>query len=144
MVCFEQDLPFNAPMNAHVDAGAVLAECRAAQGQLELAYTSHRRFFEIHRLRIDYASRGQLAALKAQQDVAASIRLSERELECLSWSAAGKTAWETGKILDLSEWTVVYHIEKAKRKFGLTRKQEVIAHAISLGLIKANRSGTRS
>jgi len=110
----------------------VLSECHAAQGRLELAYTSHRRFFEIHRRRIEYASRGQLDAVKAQQSVAACIRLSDRELECLSWSAAGKTAWETGVILGLSEWTVVYHIEKAKRKFGLTRKQEVIAHAIDL------------
>ena len=74
--------------------------------------------------------------MNVQHKADTGIRLSPRELECLSWSAAGKTAWETGKILSLSEWTVVYHIEKAKRKFGLTRKQEVIARAISLGLIK--------
>lgn len=134
--CYEDDLPLIAPMHSHVDAGAMLSDCHAARSRLKLAYTTHRSFFDIHRRRVEFAARGQLAALKAQQNVAAGIRLSEREVQCLSWSAAGKTAWETGKILELSEWTVVYHIEKAKRKFGLTRKQEVIAHAISLGLIK--------
>lgn len=141
LTCYEQDLPINMPMNAHVDAGAVLAECYALQNQMELAYTSQRRYFEVYRRRLDAVNRGQLAVLKAQKNAAASISLSKRELECLSWSAAGKTAWETGVIMKLSEWTVVYHIEKAKRKFGLTRKQEVIAQAISLGLIKPNSHG---
>lgn len=139
MVCFEQDLPFTAPMNAHVDLGAVLSECHVAERRLELAHARHRRFFEIHRRRTDYASRGQLAAFKARQSTATCIHLSGRELECLSWSSAGKTAWEVGAILGLSEWTVVYHIEKAKRKFGLKRKRETIAQAISLGLIKPFR-----
>jgi DNA-binding CsgD family transcriptional regulator len=134
--CYEQDLPINVPMNAHVDAGAVLAECHAERRQLERAFSSQRRHFEVYRRRIETLSRGQIAAAKARQNAAASISLSEREIECLSWSAAGKTAWETGRIMELSEWTVVYHIEKAKRKFGLTRKQAVIARAISLGLIK--------
>ena len=136
LACFESDQPFITPMTDQADAGAVLSQCHAARGRAELAYTTHRRFFEVHRLRAEFAARGHLATLQARQNVAARIRLSERELECLSWSAAGKTAWETGKILDLSEWTVVYHLQKAKRKFGLTRKQEVIAHAMSLGLIK--------
>ncbi len=139
IVCYEQDLPFTAPMNAHVDLGAVLSECHVAEPRPELAHARHRRFFEIHRRRTDYASRGQLAAFKARQSVAACIHLSDRERECLSWSSAGKTAWEVGGILGLSEWTVVYHIEKAKRKFGLKRKRETIAQAISLGLIKPYR-----
>jgi LuxR family transcriptional regulator, quorum-sensing system regulator BjaR1 len=32
--------------------------------------------------------------------------LSQRELECLRWAAAGKSAWETSTILSLSERTV--------------------------------------
>jgi len=136
LTCFEGDQPFITPLTGHADVGAVLSECHAARGHAELAYTTHRRFFEVHRRRAEFAQRGHLATLQARQNVAARVRLSERELQCLSWSAAGKTAWETGKILDLSEWTVVYHLQKAKRKFGLARKQEVIAHAMSLGLIK--------
>ena len=136
LACFEEDQAFITPMTASSDAGMVLSQCHASRGNAELAYATHRRFFEVHRRRTEFATRGHLATLQARQNVAARIRLSERELQCLSWSAAGKTAWETGKILDLSEWTVVYHLQKAKRKFGLTRKQEVIAHAMSLGLIK--------
>jgi DNA-binding CsgD family transcriptional regulator len=134
--CFEGDQAFITPLTGLADTRSVLSECHSARGDCELAYTTHRRFFEVHRQRAEFATRGHLAMLQARQNVAARIRLSERELQCLSWSAAGKTAWETGKILDLSEWTVVYHLQKAKRKFGLTRKQEVIAHAMSLGLIK--------
>jgi DNA-binding CsgD family transcriptional regulator len=134
--CYETDHPVLVPLNSHTDAAEVLGACYAAQGKLEPAYGAHRRFFEIYRRRIEYTSRAQVHAVKAQQMAAARIPLTDRELECLSWSAAGKTAWEIGKILNLSEWTVVYHIEKTKKKFGVTRKQEVVAHAISLGLIK--------
>src|SRR5690606_34818573 len=34
------------------------------------------------------------------------ISLSRRELECLYWSALGKTSWETAIILGLSERTI--------------------------------------
>jgi DNA-binding CsgD family transcriptional regulator len=60
--------------------------------------------------------------------------LSPRELECLSWCAAGKTAWETSQILGISEWTVVYHLEKLKRRLGISRKHQLVAEAANLGL----------
>jgi DNA-binding CsgD family transcriptional regulator len=140
--CYETDHPVLVPLNTHTDAAEVLGACYAVQGQLEPAYGAHRRFFEIYRRRIEYTSRAQVHAVRAQQSAAARIPLTDRELECLSWSAAGKTAWEIGRILNLSEWTVVYHIEKTKKKFGVTRKQEVVAHAISLGLIKPSKLPT--
>ncbi|MBW8829899.1 MAG: helix-turn-helix transcriptional regulator [Burkholderiales bacterium] len=61
--------------------------------------------------------------------------LTKREIECLHWSAAGKTAWEVGQLLGLSEWTIVYHLERTKKKFGVRRKCEAIGHAVALGLI---------
>lgn len=63
-------------------------------------------------------------------------KLTKREIECLYWSAAGKTAWEVGQLLGLSEWTVVYHLERTKKRFGVRRKCEAIGHAVALGLIR--------
>lgn len=53
--------------------------------------------------------------------------LSLRERECLKWAAAGKSDWEIGTILSLSEKTVNVYIERAKRKLGgATRIQAVV------------------
>ena len=59
--------------------------------------------------------------------------LTERELECLRWAAAGKSDWETGQILLISAKTVNYHIENAKRKFGVATRVQAIVAALRLG-----------
>jgi DNA-binding CsgD family transcriptional regulator len=56
------------------------------------------------------------------------VRLTDREVECLQWIAAGKSDWQIGKILNISQKTVNYHVENVKRKFGVaTRIQAVVA-----------------
>lgn len=68
----------------------------------------------------------RLAALRARAE-GQRIRLSDRERECLHWAAAGKTDWEIGEILTISQETAHRHIENAKRKLGVkTRVQAVI------------------
>jgi len=44
------------------------------------------------------------------------IRLSRREVECLSWAAAGKTFSEIATILSLSERTVKFYLDVARVK----------------------------
>ena len=41
------------------------------------------------------------------------ILMSARELDCLKWTAAGKTAWEASVILGISERTVRFHLNTA-------------------------------
>jgi len=42
--------------------------------------------------------------------------------------AAGKSDWQIGQILSISNKTVNYHVENVKRKFGVaTRIQAVVA-----------------
>jgi DNA-binding CsgD family transcriptional regulator len=54
--------------------------------------------------------------------------LSPRERECLQWLVAGKSDWEIGHILSISEKTVNTHIERAKSKLGVvTRAQAIVA-----------------
>jgi DNA-binding CsgD family transcriptional regulator len=65
-----------------------------------------------------------------------------RESECLHWCAAGKTAWETGRILGISEWTVVYHLGKVKRRLGACRQQQLISKATALGWLPETMAAT--
>lgn len=88
---------------------------------------------------------GQLNALAAQFHVAFSrltqpdigmpIELSQRERECLSWIAQGKSSWDIGTILSISEFTVRFHIKRAMRKLETTSRTVAVVKAIQLGLI---------
>jgi DNA-binding CsgD family transcriptional regulator len=54
--------------------------------------------------------------------------LTERQLECLKWVAVGKSDWEIGEILGLSENTVHRHVERAKERLDVrTRAQAIMA-----------------
>ncbi len=61
--------------------------------------------------------------------------LTDKELDLLRWADAGKSAWETGMILHVSEQTATYHLEAATRKLNCVNKVQAVAAAISLGLI---------
>ena len=61
--------------------------------------------------------------------------ITRRELECLKWSAAGKSSWEIGQILNCSEATVNFHFSNLRRKFNTSTRQQAVIKAISMGLI---------
>jgi DNA-binding NarL/FixJ family response regulator len=63
------------------------------------------------------------------------VALNERELECLTWSARGKTSPEIATILGLSKRTVNFHIENACRKLNVSTRTEAVARAASGRLI---------
>ncbi len=63
------------------------------------------------------------------------MRLTRRELDCLRWVAKGKSDWEISQILEISESTVHFHIENAKRKFNSQSRIQVVVRAFLLGLI---------
>lgn len=66
---------------------------------------------------------------------APAVRLSTRELEVLKWAAEGKTAWEVGQILGISDQTVTRHITTAMHKLGCVNKVQAVARALRLGLV---------
>ncbi len=66
---------------------------------------------------------------------AAAYRLSKRELECLRWSAAGKSSEEIAVILGLSGYTVTGYLKSAITKLGVTTRVQAVALACRLRLI---------
>lgn len=64
-----------------------------------------------------------------------SSSLSRREIQCLQWSAEGKTSLEIARILALSERTIVFHLGNAAQKLGAINRRQAVVRAITLGLI---------
>jgi DNA-binding CsgD family transcriptional regulator len=62
--------------------------------------------------------------------------LTPRELESLRWTMEGKTAWETGNILGISERTAVLHINNATHKLDCINKHQAVLKALRLGIIR--------
>ncbi len=71
----------------------------------------------------------------ATNDNGSLPELSDREVECLVWSARGKTTAEVADILSLAPRTVEFHIANAMRKLGVYSKVHAVAVAIQSGLI---------
>jgi LuxR family transcriptional regulator of spore coat protein len=61
--------------------------------------------------------------------------LTQREVSCLQWAALGKTSWEMGVILGLTERTINFHIHTACRKLGVHGRQAAITAALQAGLL---------
>lgn len=78
---------------------------------------------------------GRLRALARMTPPQPTRRLSKIEAEVVSWAARGKTAWETGRILGLSERNVRWHLEEAQRKLMTKNKTATVAAALVNGEI---------
>lgn len=63
-------------------------------------------------------------------------RLTPRELEALKWTMEGKTAWEVGAILGISERTAVLHVNNATHKLNCASKHQAVLKALRMGLIR--------
>lgn len=61
------------------------------------------------------------------------ILLSPRELDCLKWASQGKTAWEIGRILGISQNTAAHYLRSARDKLGV---RKVVQAAVRLAAAK--------
>ena len=62
--------------------------------------------------------------------------LTPRELETLRWTMEGKTAWEVGNVLGITERTAALHLNNASHKLGCVNKHQAVLKALRLGLIR--------
>jgi DNA-binding CsgD family transcriptional regulator len=66
---------------------------------------------------------------------AGDVELSAREREVLCWAQQGKTYWEIGCILGISQRTVKFHIARIKVKLDVVSTAHAIAKAMRAGVI---------
>jgi DNA-binding CsgD family transcriptional regulator len=76
-----------------------------------------------------------LHAKRLQAAAPSTIYVTDRERECLTWTARGKSAWTIGKILNISEHTVNFHLKRSMAKLGATNRMQAVVSALRLGLI---------
>ncbi len=89
------------------------------------------------RLALNFAGHEAIHCLQKffEKKALAPIWVSQRERECLEWAAAGKTSWEIGQILSLSEKTVNVYITRAMSKLGVKSRTQAILKASKMGVI---------
>ena len=64
-----------------------------------------------------------------------NISLTDKERDILSWVARGKSDPDIGDILNLSEFTINYHMRNIFKKFNVNSRITVVVKAVSYGLI---------
>lgn len=73
---------------------------------------------------------------KAGCRAAEDSRLSNRERECLIWTARGKTVEDIATILDISAETVRVYMKRIIAKLQVSNKTHAVARALALGHIE--------
>ncbi len=71
----------------------------------------------------------------ARQPERDRVRLTEREIEVLKWTADGKTSREISDLLVVSENTINFHIKNAVAKLQTANKTAAVVRAAMLGLL---------
>jgi LuxR family quorum-sensing system transcriptional regulator CciR len=145
------------PQLAHLDlsdfleramtAGAIVIPIHLAYGQIG-AVSFQPAATEQTDLSREFAEYGELLGLCARKFVssyvkvmkkphwiAADVRLSMRENECLRWAAVGKTDSEIAVILSRSCATIRFHIHNAAMKLNAVNRSQAIFKAGQLGYL---------
>ena len=58
-------------------------------------------------------------------------QLTPRQRDCVALVAQGKSDWEIGKLLGISDSTVHKHIEDAKRRFGVSTRIQLVVRSLA-------------
>ena len=82
-----------------------------------------------------HAQDAAVRLMATPETIKSAVTLSPREREVLRWTMEGKTAWEVGEIVGISEATVNYHVVRAMRKLEAATKHQAALKAMSLGLL---------
>lgn len=93
----------------------------------------------IHQLTLfrDFVHESSLAFIESSMTAVypREVALTPREIECLKWTAAGKSAWDISQILNCATSTVNYHMSSIRLKFNTYTKQQAVTRAILMGII---------
>ena len=76
------------------------------------------------------ARRLLLRTNKLNFDVDSVPGLTERQLDCIVLMAQGKSDWDAGRILGISQRTVQEHLDIARRRYGVGSRAQLIVRAL--------------
>jgi DNA-binding CsgD family transcriptional regulator len=77
----------------------------------------------------------RMRSLVFREQPAPAAPLTARERECLQLAAQGMSAQGIGRDMNITERTVVFHLNRAEEKLGARRRLEAVARAVALGEI---------
>lgn len=109
-----------------------------------LSFAADSESHEVLRHMQSYLAIGQLLAchvheatvrLLGRDVIQEEVHLSTRELECIKWAAAGKSNWQIGRIMNISEHGVGFHFRNIFSKLGVRTRQQAIVRTMRLGLL---------
>ena len=123
-------IPVHGPRG---EVGLVNVVSDASEREFRRIVAAHKHSLHLMAIHYHAAVRSKLTDDEAPFE---SIRLTMREVECLLWTAEGKSAWEISSILNCSERTVNFHLLNAMRKLGVYSKTHAVAKMLSLGLVQ--------
>lgn len=93
-------------------------------------------------MRIQWLVQASHTSMKAKLDKTElkqdEVKLSDREIDVLRWTADGKTSSEIADILCISERTVNFHVNNVVAKLGACNKINATVRAAMLGLLWGN------
>ena len=93
---------------------------------------------EHHSVTFGAGPRSAFTHIEGQDDFAIqNLRLYvggqiHEKVKVLYWASQGKTAWETARILDITQRTVTAHISAATAKMGCVNKVQLLARVADL------------
>lgn len=119
--------------------GYVCEGCHQDSGELLVLFASPVSKDQLPKVDVDFSKicsviSGKINSSNAYQDEV-KYKISKRELECIRWTAEGKTSYEISVILNLSENTVNNYIATAAKKVGAVNRSHMISIAARSGII---------
>ena len=135
-------LGFGAYWDAMSEAGIGEAVCATSYGRHRTIASLHLGFRDPD-LAADDALAIQLAGLMLTERLMSfaappdgdEVRLTERERDAVAWVAEGKSDWEISVILGVSETTVRFHVDNARKKLGAVNRAQAVARLAAAGIL---------
>lgn len=77
------------------------------------------------------SNKGEKSSKPEKSDLSVgNVQLTDREKEILSWLMEGKSSWDIGQILSISERTVKFHVNNICIKLNAVNRTHAVAKAI--------------
>jgi LuxR family quorum sensing-dependent transcriptional regulator len=137
------DRAFGAYWDALGEAGIGDALCATSYGADRAIASLHlgfaRRDFDDDEARAIHVAglvlTERLMEFVAPPNDAPALTLTDRERDCLAFVADGRTDWQIAALLGISEPTVRFHLNNARRKLGAVNRAQAVARLVSSGLM---------